>query len=202
MEPMHGKKITDLRKGSTVARRAASMGLAAVLEQIFDHGFFHADPHGGNLFFLEDEGRLGFIDLGLVGQLHVEDKRKFLKVLMAVLQRDREKLAQCLYQLGAPSPHTRYDKFEQAIQDLLDEIKQQGVNNVRLDQVVNKLLAISRKHGVVIPNRYLLMIRSCLIIEGVAKSLDPNLSVFQVALPIVAKSLMKTYNPLTWIRWK
>lgn len=176
------------------------MGLTAILEQIFDHGFFHADPHAGNLFFLEDTGRLGFIDMGLVGQLGPQDKRKFLKVLLAILQRDRKTLARSLYDLGTPSKKTDYAKFEKGIQDLLEEVKAKGVDSYRMEQLISKLLVVARKNGITIPNRYVLMIRSCLLIEGVAKSLDPQISVFKVATPIVAKSLMKTYNPLAYLK--
>jgi len=200
LEPLHGKKLTELKKGTTVARQVATMGLAAVLEQIFDHGFFHADPHGGNLFFLEDEGRLGFIDLGLVGQLEASDKRKFLKVILAILHRDRDRLAKSLYDLGIPSKKTKYDEFEKQIQQMLDDVKAKGIDNIRMDQLVNKLLTVARKNGIVIPNRYILMIRSCLVIEGVAKSLDPKISIFNVAAPIVAKSLARSYNPLRFFK--
>ncbi len=200
LEPMHGSKLGELRKGSTVARKAAVKSLAAVLEQIFDHGFFHADPHAGNLFFMEDEGRVGFIDLGLVGQLDPDDKRRFLKVLMAILKRDRDRLAKALYELGTPGKKADYPKFESEIQMLLDEVKAQGIGNLRMDQLVNKLFAIARKNSVHIPNRYVMMIRSCLVIEGVAKSLDPKVNIFEIAVPIVAKSLMKSYSPLNLLR--
>ncbi len=79
MEPMRGRKLNEIRKGSTVAKRIADAKLGGGLEQIFDHGFFHADPHAGNLFFLEEEGRFGFHRLGLVGQLEPQDKRSFSK---------------------------------------------------------------------------------------------------------------------------
>jgi ubiquinone biosynthesis protein len=200
MEPMQGRKFAELRRGSTVARTAATLSLNAVLEQIFDHGFFHADPHAGNLFFLEDEGRVGFIDLGLVGQLQPEDKRKFLKVLMAILQRDRARLARNLFDLGTPDKKTDYPAFERAVQGLLDEVKKRGVDNIRIEEMVNRLLVISRRNRLHIPNRYVMMIRSCLVIEGLARSLDPGISVFSKAAPIVARSLMKTYNPFSIFR--
>jgi ubiquinone biosynthesis protein len=202
LEPMRGKKISDLKKGSTVAKHAAEASLTAVLEQIFDHGFFHADPHAGNLFFMEEEGRLGFIDLGLVGKLEPADKKKFLKVVMAVLQRDREKLARHLFDLGEPSKKTDFGKFNADIQKLLDEAKSKGVQALRLDEMIQSLLNIARSNGLHIPNRYVMMMRSCLLIEGVARSLDPDLSLFTVATPVVAKSLMKSYNPLSYLgRW-
>lgn len=200
MEPMHGKKMAELKKGSTVARKVAAQTVTAVLEQIFDHGFFHADPHAGNLFFLEEEGRIGFIDLGMVGQLQPVDKRRFLKVLMSVLQRDRKSLAKALFELGTPGPKTKFPEFEKDIHKLLDEVKAGGIAKLRMDQMVGSLLAIARAHGIYIPNRYVLMMRSCLLIEGVAKSLDPNFSIFGVAKPVLAKSLLKTYNPLNYFK--
>lgn len=200
LEPMHGKKFTDLKKGSTVARQAASLSLASILEQIFDHGFFHADPHAGNLFFMEEEGRLGFIDLGLVGQLERKDKQRFLKVLLAVLKRDRDKLAKSLFELGTPSKQTDFDKFNADVQSLLDDVKAAGVQNAKLEPMVNRVLALARRHGLHVPNRYVMMIRSCLVIEGVAKGLDPGLSIVGIATPIVAKSLLKNSGPLGLLR--
>jgi ubiquinone biosynthesis protein len=198
MEPMQGVPVAELKKGSTVARFAAERGLAAVLEQIFDHGFFHADPHAGNLFFQEENGRVGFIDVGLVGQLKAEDKKKFLKVVMAILKRDRSKLAKSLYALGTPGKKANYPKFEAAIDALLDEV--QAPEKAGLEKMVNQLLSIARKNHLSIPNRYVMMIRSSLVIEGVARSLDPGISIFQIATPIVARSLFKFYNPFSLFR--
>lgn len=200
LEPLRGKKVADLKKGSTVARKAAAKGVAAVLEQIFDHGFFHADPHSGNLFFQEDEGRIGFIDLGLVGSLNTADKRKFLKVLMAVLQRDRKGLAKALYELGEKSAKTDFAAFEKAIQALLDEVASAGLDKFPLSRLVGDLLAIARKNRIFIPNRYVLMLRAFLMVEGMAKSLDPSLSLARLAPPIVARSLIRSYNPLRFFR--
>ncbi len=198
MEPMQGTSVADLKKGSTVARFAAEKGLAAVLEQIFEHGFFHADPHAGNLFFQEENGRIGFIDVGLVGQLKAEDKKKFLKVVLAILKRDRTQLAKSLYALGTPGKKADYSKFESDINALIDEA--QSPEKAGLEKMVSQLLAIARKNHLVIPNRYVMMIRSSLVIEGVARSLDPGISVFEIATPIVARSLLKSYSPFSVFR--
>lgn len=195
LEPMRGKSVSTLQKGTTKAKQAAHLSLAALLEQIFDHGFFHADPHAGNLFFLEEEGQIGFIDMGLVGQLDAVDKRKFLKLLMAVLQRDKDKLARSLYELGKPSKTTDFASFEKEIFELIEEVKKMGVAQIRMDKLINRLFAVARKNGIYIPNKYVLMARACLVIEGVAKSLDPSLSLWTVAVPIVTRSLVKSYLP-------
>lgn len=195
LEPMQGTKVSALKKGTTVARRAATKSLEAVLEQIFDHGFFHADPHAGNLFFLEETGEVGFIDLGLVGQLEPSDKRRFLRVLFAILKRDRRSLATHLYELGEASPQSSFDSFESEINRLIDDIGGKDFRKTNLEGLVMKLFGIARRQGVFIPNRYTMLLRSCLIIEGVARSLDPGLSVVAIATPIVARSLLKSYNP-------
>ncbi len=200
LEPMSGRPVKDLKKGSTVARLVAEQSLAAVLEQIFDHGFFHADPHAGNLFFEEDSGQLGFIDLGLVGQLNPEDKRKFLKVILAVLNRDQAKLANALYAMADPGPRANLQKFEQEIGVLLENAKRQGMEKLRLEPLISKLLQIAAGNDLRIPNRYVMMIRSCLVAEGLARSLHPQISIFKTATPIVAKSLMRSYNPLIFFR--
>lgn len=195
LEPMRGKPVANLKTGTRTAKQAAQKSLSAVFEQIFEHGFFHADPHGANLFFVEEEGRMGFIDLGLVGQLEPDDKKQFIKVLMAILRRDRKNLAHALFQLGQPSPQTQFADFDKAIQGLLDDVKATGIEKIKFDKLVHDLLATARKNHIYIPNRYVMMIRSCLIIEGVAKNLDPQISLMKVAMPVVAKGLLKTYNP-------
>ncbi|MBI1859561.1 MAG: AarF/ABC1/UbiB kinase family protein [Deltaproteobacteria bacterium] len=200
LEPMHGVKLSTLKKGTTVARKAAAKSLEAILEQIFDHGFFHADPHAGNLFFLEDSGGIGFIDLGLVGQLEPDDKRRFLKVLFAILKRDRRGLAKSLYALGQASPKTDPARFEAKVDKLLNDVKAQGLDKTSVESMVSRLLTIARSEGIFIPNRYVMLLRSCLIIEGVAKELDPGLSIAAVATPIVARSLFKSFNPLRLFR--
>ena len=195
LEPMRGQQVSAIKKGSRTATQAAHKSLAAVLEQIFDHGFFHADPHAANLFFIESEGKMGFIDLGLVGQLEPKDKALFVKVVFAILQRDRKNLAKSLFELGTPGPGTDFGQFDQGVQNLLDEVKAVGIEKIRMEKLVNQLLAVARQNQIYIPNRYVMMIRSCLIAEGLARSLDPQISVFKVALPVVARSLLKSYNP-------
>lgn len=202
LEPMRGKKLSELKPGSTVARQAATQTLATILEQIFDHGFFHADPHAGNIFYLEEEGKVGCIDLGMVGQLEPSDKNKFLKLLLAVLQRDRQSLAKRLYELGTPGAGADYSAFERDVNAWIDRTGKNGVGNVRLESALNDLLQVARMNAVNIPNRYVMMMRSCLIADGVARNLDPNINVVQVATPIVAKSLMKSANPLRWLKSK
>ncbi|NQW44759.1 MAG: AarF/ABC1/UbiB kinase family protein [Deltaproteobacteria bacterium] len=200
LEPIRGKKTSEMKADSRVAKRAAYIGASAVLEQIFEHGFFHADPHAGNLFFLEDTGKIGFIDLGLVGYLEPEDRKKFTKVMLSIVKQDRKELAKTLFALGTPGKTTEYDVFEKGIGELLDQVKKTGIDNIKIEKIVEQLFKVASKNQLFIPNRYVLMIRSCLMIEGVAKQLDSKISLLGIAVPILTKSLIRSYNPLSFLR--
>jgi ubiquinone biosynthesis protein len=195
LEPMRGKKASEMKLDSRSAKRAAYLSASAVLEQIFEHGFFHADPHAGNLFFLEDTGKIGFIDLGLVGQLEDQDRKKFTRVMLAVLKKDRSELAKSLYELGNPAKTTNYDDFEKGIGEIVDKIKADGLKNIHINKVIDQLFQVANRNQLFIPNRYVLMIRSCLMVEGVAKQLDSKISLLGIAAPILTKSLIRSYNP-------
>lgn len=200
LEPMHGKKLSQMKGGTTQAHRVARMSVVAILEQVFQHGFFHADPHAGNLFFMAEEGKIAFIDLGLVGQLSEEDKRMFLKLLFAVLKRNKNALIGALYELGEANRKTNYKRFEKEIEDLISEVQKKGLQGFSLEKLISKLLKIAKRNHLKVPNRYLLMLRTFLVIEGVAKSLDPTLSLITLAPPIVARSLAKSYLPGRWFK--
>lgn len=200
LEPLRGKKATEIKANSRVAKRAAVIGVSAVLEQIFEHGFFHADPHAGNLFFMEDSGKVGFIDLGLVGQLESEDRKKFSKVMLAIIRRDRKELSKAIYQLGVPGKTTHFDHFEADVEKLISELRNVGLKNLPINKIVDRLFKIAHDNQIFIPNRYALMIRSCLMIDGLAKQLDSQSSLMGLAAPVIAKSLVRSYNPLRIFR--
>lgn len=200
LTPMQGRKMTEISKDSRVAKRAAIASLSAVLEQIFEHGFFHGDPHAGNIFFVEETGKVGFIDLGLVGQLSDSDRKKFLKLLFALLKRDRKALSKALFEMGETNAKSDFNGFDKSVADIIEKVKAQGVATVRMDEVVTELLSSARTHGIYVPNRFTILIRSCLVIEGVAKGLDPSLSIVKLALPIVTRGLLKPKNPFRLFR--
>ncbi len=200
LAPMQGKKMTEIQKDSKQAKRAAVASLSAVLEQIFEHGFFHGDPHAGNIFFIEETGKVGFIDMGLVGHLSEADRKHFLKLLFALLKRDRRALSKALFEMGETNSKSDFDGFDGEVSKIIESVKKSGTASVRMDEVVTDLLSAARAHGIYVPNRFTILIRSCLVIEGVAKNLDPSLSLMKLALPIVTRSLLKPRNPFKLFR--
>jgi len=200
LSPMRGKKMTEITKDSAQAKRAAVASLTAILEQIFEHGFFHGDPHAGNIFFMEETGKVGFIDMGLVGSLSEPDRKRFLKVLFSLLKRDRRGLSKALFEMGETTSSSDFEGFDKAVSEIIEKVKMTGVSAMRMDEVLQNLLKAARVHGIYVPNRFTILLRSCLVIEGLAKNLDPSLSIVKLALPIVVRGLLKPKNPLRFFK--
>ena len=91
-------------------------------------------------------------------------------------------------------------EFEKGINSVLDEIKNVGVKNIKINKVIDRLFEVARDNQIFIPNRYALMIRSCLMIEGVAKQLDSKISLMGLATPILTRAVFKNMNPFRLLR--
>lgn len=198
MEPMAGKQVSGLVKGSTVARTVARRSVEAVLAQIFEHGTFHADPHAGNLFFIQETGQVGFIDLGLVGYLRKEDKKVFLRILSAVLKREVDLLASVLSEFA--SSRTDRQQLNLGVQDLIRRHSSQGLSALSIPDLVSDLMKLCHQHGVQLPHRYVMLLRSFLVLEGLARSLDPNFKLVDIVPQAAARGLVRAMNPFR--RWK
>ena len=189
------------------ARRAAEIALTEILSQIFRDGTFHADPHAGNLLLLED-GRLGLIDLGLTGQLGDDERRTIARAVRAFVARDTEATLRLLLDLGELSPDFDVDAFRDDVRAVLGEQARGAFARAtgsgsetddqtnQLERLVGDLFRVTRRHGVWLPESTTLLIKTLVTIEGVARSLDPEINVVVKAIPIIAKSLVPK-----WLSW-
>jgi len=211
LEELQGESLSSVRaRGASdpaAGRKAASLALREILTQIFDDGLFHADPHGGNLLVLED-GRLGLVDLGLTGQLDAVDRRKIARAVRAFLARDPDASLRALLEFGAPPDDFDYEAFKSDLQSVLQKDRSKVLARVtggrdedddsyRLEDTVDQLLRVAHRHGIVLPPSTTLLIKTLVTIEGVARSLDPEINVVVTAIPIVLRSLTPR-----WMRWR
>jgi ubiquinone biosynthesis protein len=200
MEALEGEPLSVCRErladDPRAAKRLASEALREVLRQVFEDGHFHADPHAGNLLVLED-GRLGLVDLGLTGEFGPEARRAVSVALRAFLARDPRKVIQALLTLGTAPDDLDLEGFEadvltcvrgNAPEKAADGAQDEG-EAPGPEKLVNELLAIARRHEIEIPGSTTLLIKSLVTIEGVARSLDPELDLARTALPVILKSM-------------
>jgi ubiquinone biosynthesis protein len=205
MEELQGEPLSAYRRRAQddpeAARRIASLALEEILRQIFEDGRFHADPHAGNLLVLAD-GRLGLIDLGLTGELSREDRRRVARAARAFLARDAEGLIRALLGFGSLPPGFDAGAFERDVRKMVQGRAPHLVARLRgrqagqaadepgsLEEFVGDLFGLARAHGIHVPSSTLLLIKALVTIEGVARSLHPDLDLAAAAVPVVLRSL-------------
>jgi len=205
MEELRGEPLSAYRRRAKrdpeAARRIASLALEEILRQIFEDGSFHADPHAGNLLILED-GRLGLVDLGLTGELGRDDRRHIARAVKAFVARDADGLIQALLGMGSLPPDFDEKEFGEDVRRVVRERGTRLAARLRgragqgpadgsnpLEDFVTALFALADRHGIHVSASTTLLIKSLVTIEGVARSLHPELDLAAAAFPVVLRSL-------------
>jgi ubiquinone biosynthesis protein len=205
MEELRGEPLSAYRRRAKrdpeAARRIANLALEEILRQIFEDGRFHADPHAGNLLVLED-GRLGLVDLGLTGELGRDDRRQIARAVKAFVARDADGLIRALLGFGALPPDFDEAEFKREVRELVRArasglaARLRGRNagdtdddSSSLEEFVTALFGLADRHGIHVQNSTTLLIKALVTIEGVARSLDPELDLAAAAAPVVLRSL-------------
>jgi ubiquinone biosynthesis protein len=196
LEELSGVPLSALRDcdDDDGRRLAAYTALREILSQVFEDGRYHADPHGGNLLWLED-GRLGLIDLGLTGELDSADRTHLARAVRAFLSRDLDGATRALLAFGSTPPDFDLEAFKREAAHLFQGAQADDRAD-RLERLVNDLLRVAHAHGIYLPTSTTLLIKTLVTIEGVARSLDPEINVVLAALPVVLRSVRPR-----WMRW-
>lgn len=195
MEELKGIPLSQVRTkaDAETAKKVADLALTEILKQVFEDGRFHADPHGGNLLLLED-GRLGLIDLGLTGEFTAKDRKTIARAVKAFVARDADRLIETLLEFGELPPEFKREPFKKEIVQTVQQYRKES--RVGLESFVNELFAVAYRHGIYLPSQTTLLIKTLVTIEGVARSLDPEINLAMTALPVVLRSLTPR-----WLKW-
>jgi ubiquinone biosynthesis protein len=210
MEELVGEPLSAVRARAhtdpETAHRIADLALKEILKQVFAEGRFHADPHAGNLLLLGD-GRLGLIDLGLTGESGEQDRQRIARAVRAFMSGDPEALSLALLDFGLPSSDFDFEAFKADVVAVVRRREHQAVAQMdgttrdqrsgsHLEAFVHDLLRVARRHDLYVPPSSTLIIKTIVTIEGVARSLNPDINVVAAALPIVLASATRR-----WLRW-
>ncbi len=197
MEFIDGFKITDLeqlRKHKITGRDLALRGIGLYFEQVFEHGFFHADPHPGNIFVLKD-GKIAFIDYGMMGSVIESDKITFAKMLLAMYERDIQGLKKAILKFSTGLERKKQQELEYDIIYFLRNYTNTSIENIDGNEVMRGLNALFFDYKIKIPSKLLLLLKALLIIEGVGLKLDPDYDIIESIGPYARRLLTKRYNP-------
>ncbi|MBX3221882.1 MAG: hypothetical protein KF795_15295 [Labilithrix sp.] len=181
--------------GSLVAKNAVGV----VIKMIFEDGFFHADPHPGNIIIMGGTGGaapvIGLIDLGMVGRLSPELRDRTIDLMVAAVRKDAYGVADALYAIGRPTKKIDMREFRDEVATLAEKYLGKPLKEIDLSAMIRDLVQGAMKYGLEIPTDFMMVGKALMTIEGIGKQLDPELDVFGEAQPYFVKLLKQRYSP-------
>jgi ubiquinone biosynthesis protein len=169
-------------------------GFNAVLTQVFVHGFFHADPHPGNIIITNDK-KIAFVDFGIVGHFDENLKAKSIDLFYGVIERDAEKIADTLIDLSDSHIEDK-EELKYEISDILESMQESNIIHTKVSRVLEEIMDTSLSYGLKIPMPFVLFGKTVITLEGVALEYDPKFNLVGTSKPFVEKLIAKRYNPV------
>ncbi len=200
MEWIDGIKLTQTEKLAAAGldgRKLIEIGVNCSLRQLLENGFFHADPHPGNLLATYD-GRLAYIDFGMMSTVEPHQRYGLLNAIVHLVNRDFQSLGYDYIELGFLTADTDLTPIVPALSQVFAEALGASVAELNFKSITDKLSAVMYDYPFRVPAYYALIIRSLVTLEGIAINLDPDFKVLSVAYPYVAGRLLS--DPSTELR--
>ncbi len=197
MEWITGTKLTQLpeiRAQGIDAAYLIDVGVQCSLRQLLEHGFFHADPHPGNLLATPD-GKLAYLDFGMMSEVKPPQRYGLIEAVVHLVNRDFESLAQDYVKLEFLTPDTDLTPIVPAFASVFSDALGGTVAQINIKSVTDQLSEIMYEFPFRVPAYYALIIRSLVTLEGIAINVDPDFKVLNKAYPYVAKRLLTDSSP-------
>ncbi|WP_415190565.1 ABC1 kinase family protein [Psychroserpens sp.] len=198
LEFMSGIKINKIKEleDSGVDTKIIGKRLTTTyFKQIFEYGFFHADPHPGNLLVMPN-GSICYLDFGMMGSILPRDIEVFGQLFMSIIKKDVYKIIKVLQKLSSNSAITNMRDLEFDLNEFVEKNYVRTIHKNEMSTVLLELKDIIVAHGLKVPTYFYLFARSLVTIEGVIEKLNPDLQQFNMVRPYLIKSVSKNYNPL------
>jgi predicted unusual protein kinase regulating ubiquinone biosynthesis (AarF/ABC1/UbiB family) len=192
LEWINGYKLTGtqyLADAGINPESIIEIGVTTGLQQLLEHGFFHADPHPGNLFATL-EGQMAYIDFGMMDQLEESTKESLVDALVHLINKDYLDLAQDFIKLGFLAPGTDITPIVPALEEVLGDVMGQSVRDFNFKTVTDRFSELMYEYPFRVPVKFALIIRSVVTQEGLALSLDPNFKIVDIGYPYIARRLL------------
>jgi len=207
LEKVEGIRIDEyarLDREGFSRKELALKGGEAFFKMVLKDGFFHADPHPGNIFVLAD-GRLGLVDFGIMGRVSEENMERFASIFLALANHDYDALVRQYVELGFVSETTvDIEKFQREMKEDLVELLEpyyiMQVKQIDFGAYIDSVTRILLRHRLKLPSNLYLMDKSLITLEGILKQLDPEFNYFEAAKPYVAELVHRRLNPLNTAR--
>lgn len=214
LEWIHGFKLTDtdrIQEAGLDTDALIEIGVTAGLRQLLEYGFFHADPHPGNLFAMapycavdgsrnnfpqsESKAQMAYIDFGMMDQLEESAKETLVDAVVHLINKDYVELAKDFVKLGFLTPGTDIQPIVPALEAVLGESIGESVRDFNFKTITDRFSELMYDYPFRLPAKFALIIRSLITQEGLALTLNPNFKIVEIAYPYVAKRLLTGESP-------
>lgn len=197
MEWINGLKLTQVKEIAALgidARYLVEVGVQCSLRQLLEHGFFHADPHPGNLLATPD-GKLAYLDFGMMSEIKPPQRYGLIEAIVHVVNRDFDSLAHDYVKLDFLTPDVDLTPIIPAFANVFADAQGASVADLNIKTITDDLSNLMYEYPFRVPPYYALIIRSLVTLEGVAIYIDPNFKVLSEAYPYVSKRLLTDPSP-------
>jgi len=197
MEWIEGVKLTRLEAVKALGvdpEELVEVGVNCSLQQLLEHGFFHADPHPGNLLALAD-GRLAYLDFGMMSEVARESRNGLIRAVVHLVNRDFDKLSKDFVTLGFLSEEVDLRPIVPAFETVFSQALEAGVSRMDFKAVTDDLSGVMYRFPFRVPPYYALIIRSLITLEGIALSVDRDFKILGAAYPYFARRLLEDNDP-------
>ncbi|NMG45590.1 ubiquinone biosynthesis protein UbiB [Aromatoleum toluvorans] len=190
-----GRDLAAVDAAGLERKLLARRGASAVLKMMLEDGFFHADPHPGNVFYLHGN-RIAFIDFGMVGRLSEARRYELAVLLNGLVSNDAAAVADVLLEWrDAEAPETEPERLRHEIDTFVDQYKGVPLKQLDIGAMLSDLVMILREHGLSLPPDLSLLIKAFITLEGMGRQLDPDFDMGAEAAPFLRRVLLAHHAP-------
>lgn len=197
MEFIDGVKASDVKKLEKMKidrKKIAHIGAGAIMKEFLVDGFFHADPHPGNVLVTKD-GRLSFIDFGIVGYVDGEMREMLERLFLSITRRDANGITKGFLDMGLVSSESDVAAFTEEITRIIDDYYGRSIGDVDVGLLINDIVTLARRYHVSLPAKFTTAFNALLISEGTGKTLDPEFKLINEAKPFAEKIAAEHMKP-------
>jgi ubiquinone biosynthesis protein len=189
-----GGRVDLLEKRGFDRREIALTVAGSFLKQVFKDGFFHADLHPGNIMIMED-GKIAFLDFGMIGYLSEKTRTMFLSGMMAFIRGDSSHFIEILRDVGGIDSYVDTKALEMDFDYFRSKYYGRSLKNLNASEIIDELTGILRKNQVKVPYNITLLVRGTLAVEGFVLMLDPDLNITELVEPYAKKAIIESFYP-------
>ncbi len=193
IDGISGDDVEAIRRAGLDTRLIARRGVDAVLKMILEDGFFHADPHPGNVIYLPGD-RIAMIDFGMAGRLSPERRQQIVDLLSGIARHDNEPMLEVLLD-WAGEDAVDEDQLAADVNELVLDFADLPLKDIRVGNLIGRLTTLVREHGIVLPADLTLMFKALISLEGLGRRYDPDFRLVDRIKPFIDRALAARYAP-------